>query len=141
MYKWRYDTVLTGFSSPNMQANSTLLLYSSLAAAVLATILRFLFIRSFSRPYPPGPAPRPIVGNLFDMPRDYWWLTFAKWSKQYGDIVHLNILGQHIVILNSVKATRDLLDRRSAIYSDRPTLTMINDLCVSFISLFPKLCG
>jgi hypothetical protein len=33
--------------------------------------------------------------------------------------VHISVFGTHIVILNSVKAANDLLDGRSAIYSDR----------------------
>lgn len=81
-------------------------------------------------PLPPGPQPLPLLGNALDMPKDYWWLKFAEWSKQYGDVVHLNVLGQHIVILDSVEATKELLDRRSAIYSDRPHMPMVIDLYV-----------
>lgn len=36
--------------------------------------------------------------------------------------MHFNILGKSIVILNSEKVANDLLDKRSAIYSDRPPL-------------------
>lgn len=45
-----------------------------------------------------------------------------------GDIVHVTVLGQHIVMLNSAKAVTDLLERRSAVYSSRPQTTMIGDL-------------
>ena len=38
-------------------------------------------------------------------------------------MLHLNILGQSIVILNSVKAAVNLLDKRGTIYSDRPHFT------------------
>ena len=37
-----------------------------------------------------------------------------------GDLVYLNTAGQPIVIINSPKAGVALLDRRAAIYSDRP---------------------
>jgi hypothetical protein len=37
-----------------------------------------------------------------------------------GDIVYSRVLGQHIIIINSIEVARELLDRRSAIYSDRP---------------------
>ena len=42
---------------------------------------------------------------------------------QGSDVLHLNILGQSIVILNSVKAAVNLLDKRGTIYSDRPPFT------------------
>lgn len=41
-----------------------------------------------------------------------------------SDVIHLNILGQHIICLNSVKAAADLLDRRGANYCDRPRFTL-----------------
>jgi len=39
-----------------------------------------------------------------------------------GDILCLHVFGQVIVVLNSVKATKDLLERRGDIYSDRPAI-------------------
>ena len=39
---------------------------------------------------------------------------------QPGDIIYLHAAGQPIVVLNSHKVARDLLDRRSMTYSDRP---------------------
>ena len=41
-----------------------------------------------------------------------------------GHVTHINVLGQDTIILNSSKAAIDLLDKRSAIYSNRPILTM-----------------
>ncbi|KAI0069313.1 cytochrome P450 [Artomyces pyxidatus] len=71
-------------------------------------------------PYPPGPRPLPIIGNLLDIPLEYAWKNYAEWAKTYGDTISLTFLGQVIVILNSPKAARDLLDKRSATYSARP---------------------
>jgi hypothetical protein len=39
-----------------------------------------------------------------------------------GDIVYSRVLGQHIIIVSSMQIARDLLEKRSAIYSDRPVL-------------------
>lgn len=36
-----------------------------------------------------------------------------------SDILYLNLAGKHMVILNSFKAAKELLDKRSAIYSSR----------------------
>lgn len=36
-----------------------------------------------------------------------------------SDIIRVNTLGTNIIVLNSLEATSDLLDKRSTIYSDR----------------------
>ncbi|TFY67214.1 hypothetical protein EVJ58_g1763 [Rhodofomes roseus] len=66
--------------------------------------------------------------NPIALPQDHPWLVYSAWADTYGDVVHLEALSDHIVILNSVQAAKDLLDGRSAIYSDRPASTMA-DLC------------
>ncbi|KAJ6508461.1 cytochrome P450 [Mycena sanguinolenta] len=76
-------------------------------------------------PFPPGPKPRFLVGNLFDIPTEMPWITYTEWGKQYGDVVHAQAFGQHILILNSVKAATELLEKRAIIYSDRSTIPMI----------------
>jgi hypothetical protein len=35
-------------------------------------------------PYPPGPKRLPIVGNLFNMPSREEWVTYRKWSQEFG---------------------------------------------------------
>ena len=45
-----------------------------------------------------------------------------------GDVVHIKIFGQPVVILNSLQASRDLLDKRSSIYSDRPRFVLLSEL-------------
>ena len=42
--------------------------------------------------------------------------------------MHVDAMGQPIMIVNSQKVAVDLLDRRSAYYSDRPYLAMGGDL-------------
>ncbi|KZP29750.1 cytochrome P450 [Athelia psychrophila] len=70
--------------------------------------------------FPPGPPGRPLIGNVFDMPRSNEWVQYKEWGqKSKSDIIHLSIFGTHLIILNSLEAVSDLLDKRSAIYSDR----------------------
>ncbi|KAJ6503088.1 cytochrome P450 [Mycena vulgaris] len=55
------------------------------------------------------------------MPLHSEWETYRKWSKKYDSgVIHLSVMGTSIVVLSSVEAAEDLLDKRSAIYSDRP---------------------
>ncbi|THU99936.1 hypothetical protein K435DRAFT_855184 [Dendrothele bispora CBS 962.96] len=49
-------------------------------------------------------------------------------QKYNSDIVHIKVLGDRTIILNSAKVTNELLEKRSAIYSDRPPMPMIVDL-------------
>jgi hypothetical protein len=42
--------------------------------------------------------------------------------------MYLNILGQPIIVLHSLKAAFELLDRRANIYSDRPPFIVANDI-------------
>ncbi|KAI0062665.1 cytochrome P450 [Artomyces pyxidatus] len=73
--------------------------------------------------YPPGPRPLPVVGNLFDIPPQYSWKAYAEWAKIYGNhTISLTALGKVIVVLNSYKAAKDLLEKRSGIYSARPSM-------------------
>ncbi|KAG1819138.1 cytochrome P450 [Suillus subaureus] len=74
--------------------------------------------------YPPGPRGWPLVGNIQDMPQIKPWLTFVEW----GAISHIEVLGQHIVVLNSVKSAVDMLDKKGTVYSDRPVLPMGGEL-------------
>ncbi|KAJ7755646.1 cytochrome P450 [Mycena maculata] len=77
---------------------------------------------------PPGPKGLPLVGNVLDMPSDKEWATFSKWSDTWGDICSVTVLGQTLIIIGSAKVAVDLLDKRSAIYSDRPVCTMGGEL-------------
>ncbi|PIL25355.1 cytochrome P450 [Ganoderma sinense ZZ0214-1] len=90
--------------------------------------------RKYAR-LPPGPTALPIVGNLLDFPRKHLGREFAQMARKYGDVVYLNVLGQDTVVLGSLKAARDLLEKRSANYSNRPTSVMVQ-LYVGYEWLF-----
>jgi hypothetical protein len=49
------------------------------------------------------------------------------WSR-LGDLIYLNAAGQPIVIINSQEVAVALLNRRSAIYSDRPHNVVAGDI-------------
>jgi hypothetical protein len=112
---------------------------------VLFSIAASLAIRVYQRrgrlPYPPGPRPLPLVGNLFDIPKELSWLSYVQLSKKHGmvyfggkatltermagDFLSFRVFGKVIVVLNSLKANKDLLERRADIYSDRPVVPII----------------
>ncbi|KNZ80387.1 O-methylsterigmatocystin oxidoreductase [Termitomyces sp. J132] len=78
---------------------------------------------------PPGPKKLPIIGNLLDIPKGFEWVTYHKWCQEFGsDIIHLNVVGTSIIVLDNEKISIDLLERRSSIYSSRSRMPMINEL-------------
>lgn len=77
-------------------------------------------------------------------------LQFEKWAREYGksssrlhstmseelalitsigDVYSLMLGSKTLIVLSSDVAVKELLDRRSATYSDRPELYIGQDLC------------
>lgn len=104
--------------------------------------------RSRGRPLPPGPPALPFIGNVLNLPRVKQWIGFLELSAYYGkpdyrlprlcisrrtdarywatgDIIHINILGQTMLILNSADSVFELLDKRAANTSDRHENPMV----------------
>ncbi|KAG1858341.1 cytochrome P450 [Suillus tomentosus] len=93
----------------------------------------YLTMRAFNKknpaPYPPGPLGWPLIGNIQAIPHIKPWFTFTEWGKKYGDIAHVEILGQHIMVVNSTRTAIEMLDKKSNVYSDRPVRPMAGELC------------
>ncbi|EKM50919.1 uncharacterized protein PHACADRAFT_57168, partial [Phanerochaete carnosa HHB-10118-sp] len=86
--------------------------------------------------FPPGPPSKPVIGNILDVSPKAGWIKFTKYKDIYGefkgllwlsvadhlagDLVFFHGLGNNLLVLNSMKAVQDLLEKRADIYSDRP---------------------
>ncbi|KAF4610328.1 hypothetical protein D9613_010451 [Agrocybe pediades] len=79
-------------------------------------------------PYPPGPKPLPLLGNIFDIARENEVASYQRLAKNHGDLVFLSVLGKHLLFVNSFETANELFEKRSAIYSDRPQSTMSHEL-------------
>nr|XP_036588383.1 cytochrome p450 monooxygenase [Colletotrichum truncatum]KAF6799756.1 cytochrome p450 monooxygenase [Colletotrichum truncatum] len=99
-------------------------------AACLAVVLLLFFIRPPSSswghpPLPPGPPGEFLLGHLRVIPKERTAEKYAQWANEYkSDVISVKALGQPIIVLNSVEAAKDLLDRRGANYCDRPRFTL-----------------
>ena len=56
-------------------------------------------------------------------------LQFQEWAKEYGPVYSLILGTKTLVVLSSDKAVKDLLDKRSSIYSDRQEMYIGQTLC------------
>lgn len=96
---------------------------------LVCSITYYLWLESTEqRKQPPGPKRLPVIGNLHQAPVDYPWRIYQQWTKQYGPIFSVQYGLSTVVILGNAKAARDLLDKRSNIYSSRPHLVMGGDV-------------
>lgn len=94
-------------------------------------------------PLPPGPKGEPFIGHLRVIPESHPEYQYTEWGKEYrtrfrfnvvlhllteslqgSDVLYFNILGRPIIVLNSVEACHDLLDKRGQNYNDRPRFVL-----------------
>ncbi|KAF7980673.1 hypothetical protein HWV62_37101 [Athelia sp. TMB] len=122
----------------------------SAALGILLSLLIAIYIvyssqspKSWRARLPPGPSGWPIIGNVLDVPRSSAeWIDYRIMSEKYNsDIIYLNVLGTPIVVLNSFDAVTELLEKRAAIYSDRPHFVMVQDLLLESPAQWIDICN
>ncbi|EON69256.1 hypothetical protein W97_08416 [Coniosporium apollinis CBS 100218] len=92
----------------------------SVGFLLVVGLVRLTLAAARSKSLPPGPPTLPMIGNLHQIPTKKAYLTFQKWSKEYGPIVSLKLGPGNLIVLNTARAVRDLFDKKGAIYSSRP---------------------
>lgn len=133
----------------------------SVALVALVVLLSYFLYRKLvgqAAPLPPGPKPWPLLGNITDLRPNELWLLASDWAKRYGrslriflllnlslqhvpgDVVYLHVFGQGLLFLSSHAAAVELMERRSAIYSDRAPLVMLTELFVPYADTISPHC-
>ncbi|KAI4520031.1 cytochrome P450 [Schizophyllum commune Loenen D] len=101
----------------------------ALVCALVYALYQGLKRSSTELPLPPGPPADPILGHIRIAPQQAAERTYFRWSKEYNsDLIHLNVLGQPIIVIHSVSAAIELLEKRGAINSDRPSFAFFDML-------------
>ncbi|KAI0372695.1 cytochrome P450 [Pilatotrama ljubarskyi] len=121
-----------------IQAEHNLPQWLYLLLAGLGALVAFELVHTRRRclPLPPGPRPLPLVGNVLDFPKSHLGREFHALSEKYGDVVYLKVLGQSVILLDSYETACELLEKRSANYSDRPQSVMVKMTNLYWIFVF-----
>ncbi|KAJ5902168.1 cytochrome P450 [Penicillium taxi] len=118
----------------------------ALIGLVLLVIAIGVYFKKASKrglPLPPGPPGNPFLGHLRVIPQDHPEHQFVTWGKELNsDILYFNILGRPMVVLNSVEAAHDLMDKKGANYADRPRFVLFEvmgwGITLSFLRWSPR---
>ncbi|KAK3986038.1 putative cytochrome P450 E-class, group I [Cladorrhinum sp. PSN332] len=95
----------------------------------LVLLAKLLSIGRRPKNFPPGPPTLPIIGNLHQMPTRDAHLQFEKWAREYGPVYSLILGTKVMIVLSSDKAVKDLLDKKSNMYSHRQEMYVGQTLC------------
>jgi cytochrome P450 len=93
-------------------------------------VLWCLLQRKKDLPLPPGPPPLPIIGNWHQTPSINACRMYQKWHKTYGPIVALRYGRKDVISIGSHQVARDLLEKKSSIYSSRPQFVIASQ-CIA----------
>ena len=56
-----------------------------IAVTTLAlVVLGILYFKRNTHTFPPGPRGVPLLGNIFDVPKQDEWRVYAEWSRLFG---------------------------------------------------------
>ncbi|KAI1765031.1 cytochrome P450 [Hypoxylon sp. FL1150] len=116
------------------------------AVAFLGLIFYYVFQNWYQGPpypLPPSPPAEPILGHVRRLPMENAHIKHMEYAKQYNsDVVYFNVLGNHMVVLNTQKAANELLDKRGANYQDRPRFVLFDvmgwGLTLTFLPYGPR---
>ena len=127
-----------------------------LQSVFVAVVLTGCFVlwryRSGPRGAPmlPGPRALPFIGCVHLLPAESAERKFREWGQTYGEhvlvsartqadddhrdtccyegpLISVPLFSKSVVVVNTVDAARDLMDKRSANYSDRPDPNLLEE--------------
>ncbi|XP_078522815.1 cytochrome P450 2J5-like isoform X1 [Lissotriton helveticus] len=107
-----------------------MLLITELFIALFLTlfIANYLKLQRLRRRYPPGPAPLPIIGNLWTLNFVLHYDTLMQLAKTYGNVFTVWLGQKPVVVLNGCQAIRDGLISHSEELVGRPKTPTYQDL-------------
>ncbi|KAH7137043.1 cytochrome P450 [Dactylonectria estremocensis] len=100
-----------------------------IGALVILTLVITTFGDSRRKKLPPGPPGLPLLGNFLDLADSEKVRTkVASWAQKYGSLVYTRIAEVDYIWLSSPNTVKDLMDKKSSIYSSRPRMPFAMDV-------------
>jgi len=115
--------------------------YAAPILLIVGYLLYTFVFRDKRRKYMPPLVPGPPLLNhtLIHLEPEFPW-KLVKWAQDYGPIYRTKSAATDFIWLGSPMAIKDIIDRRSAIYSSRQPLPMSSDVASGGrrLTLMPK---
>ncbi|KAG8684080.1 hypothetical protein FRC08_013914 [Ceratobasidium sp. 394] len=98
-----------------------------LLAAVFILLYYSKAKRSGSTLLPPGPPPTLLVGNALEIRKaPFLWMKLAEFARTYGGMITIWLFWRPVIVLTDRRIVNELFEKRSATFSNRPTIQMAN---------------
>ncbi|XP_059104068.1 cytochrome P450 2D3-like isoform X3 [Peromyscus eremicus] len=105
-----------------------------LASVAIFTVLFILLVdlmhrrQRWTSRYPPGPVPVPVLGNLLQVDFNDMPYSLYKLQQRYGDVFSLQMAWKPMVVINGLKAVREVLVNRGEDTADRPPMPIFQNM-------------
>ncbi|XP_024138069.1 cytochrome P450 2F2 isoform X2 [Oryzias melastigma] len=99
---------------------------SLLLLGLLIFVLIFLLKPQRPKNFPPGPPTLPVLGNLLHLSTDDPLNDFERLRKSYGNVFSVFIGPQPAVVINGLKAMKEILVIKGTDFAGRPQDMFIN---------------
>nr|XP_048300986.1 cytochrome P450 2D20-like isoform X1 [Myodes glareolus] len=94
-----------------------------LFTAIFLLLVDLMHRRKFwTARYPPGPVPLPGLGNLLQVDFENMPYSLHKLRQRYGDLFSLQMAWKPVVVINGLKAVREVLVTCGEDTADRPPM-------------------
>uniref|UniRef100_UPI00398F1F2C uncharacterized protein n=1 Tax=Pristiophorus japonicus TaxID=55135 RepID=UPI00398F1F2C len=122
------------YSDPSYQIMSFLSLFATdtvtLVLILFLTVFCLMYFFTGSKPsaafkLPPGPAPRPLIGNLYTLDLKMLHRSLMELSEQYGSVFTIQLGLEKVVVLTGYETVKEALVDRADEFAERAKIPVL----------------